>query len=193
MKVEKENDKEKSVDNELLDELLKSHTVTRAIKKLNEKPLEVSVYRYTSAVEALEQELTLTSDAIAKTKEENVLGHLQKRKQFCEEELAKHENEKIEGVMTQLTFRDMFDVKAAITEAALSFKKHNFDAEVQMVRMAAEERYMTVFCALKKKDDLTKQYFGTLNDIALADDITIAELYLKWEKHFILTDDELKN
>jgi len=178
---------------QLMDELTKTHAVTKTGIKLNRKILEVNIYRHTSAVEALEQELSLTSDAITKTKDKDVLDHLDKRKKFCETELDKHENDKIEGTMTPLTYRDIVNIKAAVTEAVLDFQKFNFDQEVQMIRVAAEERLMTVFCALKCKDNLKQTFFKTLEEIVVADDATIAELYAQWDKHFLNTDEEIKN
>ena len=192
------SEQEKVESQQLLEELTKSHSVTKSITKLNSKKLEVNVYRHTSAVQALELELSQTTDAITKTKAKKkvdpaVIDHLEKRKQFCETELEKHENDRIVGVMVPLTYRDMSDIKAAITEAVMHFQKHNFDVEVQMVRIAAEERLMTVFCALKKKDNPSQSFFKDLEEIAMADDMSMADLYAKWEKHFLLTDDEIKN
>lgn len=199
MEAKKEvTNKENSESKQLLDDLINTHSVTNAITKLNKKSLEVNVYRHTSAVQALEQELTLTSDAITKTKSQKkvdqvILDHLEKRKKFCEEELNKHDNDRIEAIMMPLSYRDICNIKASVTEAVLAFKKFKFDSDVQMVRVAAEERLMTVFCVLRKKENPQEYYFEDLVNIALADDVTIAELYSKWEQHFVLTDTEIKN
>ena len=197
--VKKEiSEQEKKESKQLLDELTKTHAVTGATIKLNRKKLEVNVYRHTAAVQALEQELSQTSDAISKAKgkkkvDQAVIGHLEKRQQFCEIELEKHEADRIVGVMIPLTYRDICDIKAAVTEAVMHFQKYNFEPEVQMVRIAAEEQLMTVFCALRKKDKLSQNFFADLEEIAMADDMTITDLYAKWEKHFLLTDTEIKN
>ena len=92
-----------------------------------------------------------------------------------------------------MTYRDVNDIKAAITEAVVHFQEYKFDMDVIMARVAAEERYMTVFCALKCKENPSKRYFATLEDVAAVEEATIYRLYNRWEQHFVLTDTELKN
>jgi len=198
MNTNKDAEEKNEETKKLLNELASTQSVTNSVTKLNKKSLEVIVYRHTSAVQALEQELSLTSGAITKEKakskvDEATLEHLNKRKQFCEEELKKHENNKIEAVMVPLSYRDISNIKAAVTEAVLSFQKFKFDKDVQMIRIAAEERLMTVFCALRKKENPQETYFESLEEIVLADDVTMDDLHAIWEKHFVLTDTEIKN
>jgi hypothetical protein len=185
------DDENKQKEVEFLESLVKDQTVTRAIQKLNREPLKVSVYRHTSVIEALERESALIKDALTQIKENNDEAKLKQRLAEIESELDKVEKDTIDGVLTQLTYRDINDIKAAVTEALVHFKDYNFDLEVIMTRVIAEERYMTVFCALKTLSG--QRYFKSLDEIALVEDSTIFALYDKWEKHFVLTDDELKN
>ena len=185
--------KEKTNTKKLVDSLFKEKIATKAYQKLNNPPLEVSVYRHTSSVETLQDNVLRIEEQLGEVKNEKQKEVLNKKKQFAEEQLKEFEKDKIEGVLFPLTWRDLNDVKAAVTEAIVHFSRYNFDPDVQLVRIAAEERYMTVFCALKQKGDKTTKYFKSLDEIAQMDEMTIFDLYNRWEKQFILTDEEIKN
>lgn len=185
--------KEKANTKKLVDSLFKEKVATKAYQKLNNPPLEVSVYRHTSSVEALQDNILRIDEQLNEVKDEKQKKILNEKKQFAEEQLKEFEKDKIEGVLLPLSWRDLNDVKAAVTEAIVHFNEYNFDAEVQLVRVAAEERFMTVFCALRQKRDKTTRYFKSLDEIAQMDEMTIYDLYSRWEKQFILTDEEIKN
>jgi hypothetical protein len=176
-----------------LDKLAKDRIVTQALKKLNQTPLEISAYRHTSLVQSLELELQLIDEELQTSLDSNTKKSLEERKNLVKSKLEEVASDKIEGVLTPLTYRDINDIKAAVTEAVLHFNKYNFDNEVKLSRIIAEERYMTVFCALKRKGNLRDKYFDALEDIALCDDLTISDIYEKWERHFVLSEEELKN
>jgi hypothetical protein len=178
---------------EVLNKLTKDKVVTQALKKLNQTPIEISVYRHTSLVQNLELELQLITEELAKSLSDDAKKSLEERKNLVKSKLDESVADKIEGVLTPLTYRDINDIKAAITEAVLHFNQYNFDDAVKLSRIMAEERYMTVFCALKKKTSIRHKYFDTLDDIALCDDLMINDIYEKWERHFVLTEEELKN
>jgi len=192
----------KEEDKELLDGLLRSQIASNAIKKLNNKSLKISVYRHTAQVQATERELVQIDDALAKVTKEtkgsksgnpDVFKTLETGKKSLEENLKKHDNDKIEGILTPLSYRDIMNIKAAATEAVADFKTFKFDPAVALASLVREERFMTVFCALKRLDDSETRYFEELENIALVDDDTIFSIYKKWEDHFVLTEEELKN
>lgn len=185
--------KESKKEKEFIDGLIKEQPVTRAFQKLNREPLEISVYRHTSSIQDLESELALIDEALSKVKEDSDKATLVAQKEKVEADLKRLEKDKIEAVLTKLTYRDINDIKAAVTEAVLHFQEFNFDQNVMITRIVAEERFMTVFCALKHKDKPGQRYFASLEEIAQLDDMTVFDLYNKWESHFVLTDDELKN
>lgn len=185
--------KEKDTTKKLLEGLLKDKTATKAYQKLNQSPLEVSVYRHSSSVEALQEQLSQINERLEDVRDETLKNDLNKKKQFAEERLAQFEKDKIEGYLASLTWRDLNDIKAAVTEAIVHFSEYNFDPDVQLIRIAAEERYMTVFCALKQKENKNDKFFKSLEEIAQIDELTIFDLYQKWEDHFVLTDNEIKN
>ena len=189
--MEKESEK-KQEEKAFVETLKKEQVVTTALQKLHRKPFSISVYRHVSLVEALEAELCSIEEAIPQL-DESKKAEAQKRRDELNVELAKLEADKIEGVLTPLTYRDINDIKAAITEAVVHFQEYKFDMDVTMARVAAEERYMTVFCVLKSTTDTSKRYFATLEDVAAIDEATIYLLYNRWEQHFVLTDTELKN
>lgn len=190
-----DKDKQKQLEKEIdfLDQLVKQNSTTNAMQKLDRKPLKVSVYRHTPFVQQLEEELSLIEESLKKDTKDSIKEKLNNRKLAVEKKLKEAENDKIEGQLTFLTYRDINDVKAAVTEAAMHFEEYNFDPGVKLSRIVAEERYMTVFCALKCTDNDKKRYFKSLEDIAQIDDVTIFDIYEKWEKHFVLTEEELKN
>ena len=182
----------KREEKEFVDSLVKEQAVTNALQKLHKKPFPISVYRHTSLVEALESEQFALSEAMPKLDEAKKVESL-KRFEDITAELVKLETDNIEGILSPLTYRDVNDIKAAITEAVVHFQEYKFDMEIVMARIAAEERYMTVFCALKRKENPNKRYFDTLEDVAAVEEATIYQLYNRWEQHFVLTDTELKN
>lgn len=184
---------EQKEEKKFIEELVKDQPATKALQKLNRKPLEISVYRHTSLVGDYEKALALIDEQIPNAKDNDVLKELEETKKEVLKKLEDVEKDKIEGVLTPLLYRDMQDIKAAVTEAVVHFQEYKFDIEVIMARVIAEERYMTVFCALKRKDNPSKRYFTSLEEIVLMDDATIFDIYKRWEDHFVLTVDELKN
>lgn len=184
---------QKNEEQEFVDGLIKEQSVTNSLQKLHRKSLEVSVYRHMSLVDALEAEICSMEEAIPQLSEEEAKATTQKRLAELKAELAKLETDCIKGILCPLTYRDVNDIKAAITEAVVHFQEYKFDMNIIMARIAAEERYMTVFCVLKKKNNPMQRYFNTLEDVAAVEEATIYYLYNQWEKHFVLTDTELKN
>jgi hypothetical protein len=189
--MEKENESKKE-DKAFVDGLVKEQAVTNALQKLHKKPFLVNVYRHTSLVEALETELFSIEEAMPKLDESEKVK-AQARAEEAKAELIKLEADSIEGILSPLTYRDVNDIKAAITEAVVHFQEYKFNIDIVMARVAAEERYMTVFCVLKKKENPNRRYFDTLEDVAAIEEATIYSLYNRWEQHFVLTDTELKN
>jgi len=191
-----EVDKSKSItdkDKELLDSLVQEKKSIDAFRKINAAPIPVSIYRHSSLVEALEIELGELDSALKDAPSEDRKKAIEERQVELTKRLDEQEKDKIEGILTPLTYRDINDIKAAITEAIIHFNDYNFDPEVKMARVLMEERYMTVFCSLKKKNSPKVRYFRTLDEIALVDEDTINLLHKLWENQFVLTEDELKN
>lgn len=176
---------------ELVNSLVKEQPITRAIQKLNRKPLKVSVYRHLSLVGALEEQALDLEQALA-AKDESNKTEIQARIDETKANLEKLDADKIDGYLTHLTYRDINDIKAAVTEAIIHFQEYGFDMNVIMARVTAEERFMTVFCALKQASDPATRYFSKLDDIAELDEATVFDLYSKWEQHFVLSEDEVK-
>ena len=189
--MERESDKKKD-EKDFVDGLAKEQEATKAYQKLHRKPLEISVNRQLAVVETLERNIVVLEQSLEGL-DEPKKAEIQKQITELNAELIKLDADKIEGILTPLTYRDVNDIKAAITEAVVHFKEYKFEMNVVMARIAAEERYMTVFCALKRKDDPTRRYFDTLEDVAEIDETAIYVLYSRWEQHFVLTDSELKN
>ena len=185
-------------DEKFLKSLAQDAVATRAITKLSAEPKEIKVYRHASQVQALEDMLY---DIDSKIDDENrqqkpnqsMLDALNKRKADVESKLKEHDENMIEGILMPLTYRDINLVKAAATEAIIDLQEHNFDHAVIMTRLIAEERYMTVFCALRQKENTRKRYFKNLEEIALSDDVTILKIYQEWENHFVISEDDIKN
>ena len=177
---------------DFVDGLVKEQNVTNALQKLHRKPLAVSVYRHMSLVDALEAEVCAAEEAIPQLSEDKK-AEAQTRITAIKTELDKLETDRITGLLGPLTYRDVNDIKAAITEAVVHFQEYKFDMNIIMARISAEERYMTVFCVLKKKDNPMQRYFATLEDVAAVEEATIYHLYKQWEQHYVLTDTELKN
>ena len=191
--MERDKEQDSNKHKEFIDDLIKEKPLTRSFQKLSRESVEVNVCRHRSASDAAENNLALLTEALNTADTDETKKFIQDKINSLSEEVKKLESGRIEGVLTYLTYRDVNDIKASVTEAVLHFKDYNFDPDVIMSRIIAEERFMTVFCALKKKDNPSQRYFRTLDEIALVDELSIFELYDLWERNFVLTDDELKN
>lgn len=186
-------DENKKEGKELVESLVKDQMTTRAMQKLSRGPLHVTVSRHALTLDALESQLALYEDAIKDAKDSDTQKKLEEEKSQLKEEISKLDADRIEGILTPLTYRDINDIKAAVTEAVIHFQEYKFDPEVILSRIVAEEKFMTVFCALKSLNNPKERYFKTLDEIAQFDEMTIFDLYRKWEDHFVLSDDEIKN
>lgn len=178
---------------EFLNEMVKNQDVTKAIVKLGKKQLPVNIYRHVSLVKSIKDDLAKIPDILKEETNEKIKADIVALQQKHEASLAREEKDKIEGVLTTLTYRDINDIKAAVTEALIHFSDYNFDTNVKMARVVAEERYMTVFCALKRSDDPSKKYFSNLEELSQVEDETLFALYDLWFNNFVLTDSEIKN
>jgi hypothetical protein len=188
--VKEDENKEKS---KFLDDLIAEQPVTRAYQKLNREPLKVSVFKNTSAIQALEEAITRVEELIEDADGEEIKTNLKAHIEETKKELVKLEQDKLEGALTHLTYRDINDIKAAVTDAVMHLQSYKLSPETVLGRIAAEERFMTIFCAFKQKNNTSVRYFATLDDIAQVDEMTIFDLYSQWEKYFVLTDEEIKN
>lgn len=188
-----DNGNQNEQEKEVLDQLIKEQGATKAIQKLNRTSHSVSAYRHTSLVQEIELRLGQLDERLKDTKDSETEASLKAEVKELEERLALEDKDKIEGVLTPLSWRDINNIKAFITEAVLDFNEFNFDPAVKIARMIAEERYATVFLCLKKKDNPKVRYFDTLEDVAVIEEETINDIYSTWEKYFVVTEDELKN
>lgn len=125
------------------------------------------------------------------TKEE--VEFLENAKKNHKENIEKYSQARLQAVMVPLKYKDLQIIKNGIFEAIQSAKQYNWDDSVKIRAMIREERTLTVFLSLKKKEDISKPYYDSLEEISQETDTAIDELYNLYLENFVLSEQERKN
>jgi len=190
---EREQEQEQKRQGKFLESLIKEQPVTTGIQKLGKKNLDINVYRHTSAVELLEEQLSQLDEKLAKTEDESEKQKFEDYREKLKNNVDAQESMKIEGTLTPLSYKDINIIKGLVTDLVVDLTKFKVSQDVILSQLIIEERRATIFFTLKQKGNLRKQYFASLEEIGLVDDDTINDIYNLWNKNFVLTDTELKN
>jgi len=173
--------------------VLEGEKVLKTMEKIKRTSVDVSINPKQSMLDFTKEELKKLEDIdiVTLSKEEASLVGLAKKN--YSENIAGYEVAKLEGVMVPLKYRDLQVVKDGVLEALKYSREFNFDDDIKMKAMIRQEHTLTVYLALRKKDDKTKRFYNTLEDIAIETESTIEKLYNIYCDNFVLTDEERKN
>jgi hypothetical protein len=173
---------------DIADQIEREGDLAKSMAKLLTGGVEVSVYKYKLLIEETKrrlEDLRKAYEGLERTDDQ--LQILNK----VEADLARYENDKIEGILTPLKYREIQLIKAGMAEAQLETRKMGYDLDVQILMALTEQRALTVYFALKKKDGVTR-YFSSLEEIAALPDDVINELYDLYMEKIGLTPEERK-
>lgn len=176
-----------------IEKVAKDEKASNTMGKLKKERAEVDINPKKFLLEYTKEELKkLEAQPIEDlNEEENKL--LARAKESHKENIEKYAKARLQATMVPLKYRDLQIVKNGIFEATQSAREYGWDDSVKIRAMIREERTLTVYLSLRKKDDITKLYFDTLEDICKETDTAIDELYNLYLENFVLTEAETKN
>lgn len=109
------------------------------------------------------------------------------------ENVEKYSVERLEATLVPLKYRDLQSIKDSVLEAVKYSHQFNWDDDIKMRAMIREEHTMTVYLALRKRDNLAERYYATLEDISAETESTIEEIHQHYLDNFVLSEEERKN
>jgi len=171
------------------DAIEKDGEASKTLAKLFTDKVEVDVYKYRPLVEAAKEQVANLRKALEDSSKPDDYSTVLKN---AEDELGKLENDKIQGYLTPITYREIQLIKAGIAEAQLETRKMNYDLDIQLLMSIIEQKILTVYFALKQKDGKTK-FFKNLEEIAVLPDETVNDLFDLYMTKIGLSADERKN
>jgi len=179
------SDKEKKV--------LAEEQVIKAMEKVRKEKVEVNLNPKKFLLEHSKTELEKLEKIPPEGMNEHELKLLEEMKATYKANVAKYEVAKLEALLVPLKYRDLQAIKDSILEAVKYSMQYNWDDDIKMRAMIREEHTMTVYLALRKKDNPNERYYISLEEVAKETENVIEELYSMYVNSFVLTDDERKN
>jgi len=178
---------------EEIKKVLEEENLTKAIGKLRLDKVEVSLNPKKYLVDFSKQELKKLEEAGSEEIPADILAHIEDSKKIYKDNIEKYANEKLEGVLVPLRYKDLQTIKDGILEAVKYSQEFNWDDDIKLKAMIREERTLTVYLSLRKKESIEKRYYDNLEQIAQVPESTIDELYNIYFTNFVLTEAERKN
>ena len=173
--------------------VLKDEKVNKAMSKLKKDRVEIDINPKKFLLEFSKDELKKLEDTSIEGLNEADLKVLEQSKTTYKEDIKKYAQARLVAVMVPLKYRDLQTVKNGIYEAIQTAQQFNWDEVIRIRAMIREERTLTVYLSLRKKDDISKSYYENLEEICKETDTTIDELYNIYLENFVLTEIERKN
>lgn len=166
---------------------------TQAMGKLKKERVDVDINPRKFLLEYSKEELKKLEEQTLEGLNEEDRKTLEQAKQSQRELIEGYSKARLQAVMVPLKYKDLQVIKNGIYEAIQTAKQYNWDDNVKIRAMVREERTLTVYLSLKKKDDISKPYYETLEKICEETDTAIDELYNIYLTSFVLTGTERKN
>ena len=173
--------------------ILEEGKVVKAMDKLKKERIDISINPKKFLLEYSKDELEKIEKVSPEGLNEDEVKLLEQAKANLKSEIEKYSQAKLDAVLVPLKYRDLQTVKTGIYEAVYHAQKYNWDNEVKIRAMIREERTWTIYLALRKKEDISKQYYANLEEICGETEATIDELYGIYLENFILSNIERKN
>jgi uncharacterized protein (DUF302 family) len=173
--------------------ILAEEPITKAMEKVKKEKVEININPKKFLLAHSKSELEKLEKAVTDGMNEAELKLLADMKVTYTANIVKYSAAKLEAVLVPLKYRDLQAIKDSVLEAIKYAMQFSWDDDIKMRAMIREEHTMTVYLALRKKDNLNEHYYSSLEEIALEVENTIEELYAIYVDTFVLTDDERKN
>lgn len=107
--------------------------------------------------------------------------------------IANYKESKLIATLVPLKYRDLQAIKDGILEAVKFGVQFDWTEDIRMRAMIREEHTLTVYLALRKRDNLQERYYANLEEIVKEPDSAIDEIYNLYTSNFVLTEEERKN
>jgi hypothetical protein len=176
-----------------VDKVLKDEKEIKAMGKLKRDKVEISINPKKFLLSYTKEELVKIEAQSVEGLSEEEVKTLTQIKVNLANNIAEYEIAKLEAIMVPLKYRDLQTIKNGVFEAVVASQQYNWEESVKIRAMIREERTLTVYLSLKKKEDITKPYYVSLEDVCKETDTTIDELYNIYLANFVMSDEERKN
>ena len=175
------------------DALKKEGQAIQAMSKIKKDKIEVSMNPKKYLLEHTQLELKKLEAVNTDGFTEKDIAILEQAKINYKKSIDEYANTLIDGYMVPLKYIEIQSVKNGVLEALDFGAQFNWDEGVRVKAMIREEHTLTVYFTLRKKEDITKRYYDSLEQIANEPDSAIEQLYLTYVSNFVLTEQERKN
>jgi len=171
----------------------KEEKVAKVMGKLKKDRVDIDINPKKFLLEYSKVELKKVEETSIEGLSEVDLKLIEQAKSSFKDDIDKYSKARLEATMVPLKYRDLQTIKNGIYEAIESARQYNWDDNVKIRAMIREERTLTVYLSLRKKDDITKLFYTTLEEVCKETDTTIDELYTMYLENFVISDEERKN
>lgn len=176
-----------------VNKILKDEKEIKIMNKLKKDKVEVSINPRKFLLDYTKEELIKLDAQSVEGLSDEEKNSLEQIKTNLRNNITEYENAKLEAFMVPMKYRDLQTIKSGVFEAVVSSQQYNWEESVKIRAMIREERTLTVYLSLKKKEDITKPYYANLEEVCKETDTTIDELYNIYLANFVITDEERKN
>lgn len=171
----------------------KNASAVKANLKLKKERVDVNINPKANLLEFARQDLEKLEKIDLSDMTEQERSLIEQAKKNHRENIGKYEKAKLEAVMVPLKYQDLQVIKNGVLEALKYGAEFNWDDDVKMRAMIREENTLTVYMALRNKNDISRRYYVSLEEIAREPEATIEVLYNIYLENFVLTEEERKN
>ena len=185
------------------DELLKSiqdgGEAAKTVSKLIKDKVEVDIVENQDELDMLELEESrlilqrgslVGKDDEASKKATDDINRVLKEIESRKVEVA---GKTVKAYLVPLRYREYRIVQTAVAEALISTDGMGFDVDTKIAMVIQEKKMMTVFLALRRRENVDEKFYTSLDEFVKTSDNTIDRLYSTYSKEYELTDNERKN
>jgi hypothetical protein len=176
-----------------MEDIKKDEQVIKAMDKVKKDKVEISINPRQILLEYSNLELKKLEAMDVSNLSKADLDILNMAKENYSSSIKEYAVAKIEGIMIPLKYLDLQVIKNGVLEALKYNAEFNWDEDIKIKAMIREEHTLTVYLSLKKKEDVNKRYYSSLEEIAKEPESAIEELYLNYIGAFVLSEQERKN
>lgn len=183
----------------LIDSVREAGESARATEKLMCTHLDVEMCEHQDELDLLELDEARISErvkSLAEKQDEESKGRIKE----MEAELVRIRDRRAElagktvkALLVPLKYRDYRIVQTAVTEALITTDGMGFDIDTKIAMVLQERKLMTVFLALRRRENPDERYFKSLDEYVKTSDRTVDDLYKSYVDSFELTRSERKN
>ena len=176
-----------------VEKVLGNEKVIKSMEKIKREKVDVDINPKKFLLSWTKDELKKLEEQTTENLTEEDVKLLEQTKVNYQKSIEEYAQARLQATMVPLKYRDLQIIKNGVFEAVQTAQQYNWDDAVKIRAMIREERTLTVYLSLKKKDNITQSYYTSLEEICKETDTTIDELYNTYLENFVLTDEERKN